>query len=110
MPRLPLLLTAATLAATGLVGTAHASQTFDFAAITCGEFLRATPPGRDAITLWLDGYFSSNPDESKVDVAIILQKVPALVAACEERRDSKIAGVFEMQEGLSATSRVASDE
>ena len=110
MPRLPSLLTAAVLAVGSLAGAAQASQSFDFAAYTCGEFLRATPAGRDAITLWLDGYFSSNPDQDRVDVAVILQKVPALVAACEEQRGSKIAGVFRLQEGLSATSRVAADE
>jgi|HigsolmetaAR202D_1030399.scaffolds.fasta_scaffold79223_2 hypothetical protein len=97
MPRLPTCC-AAFLAATLLAGTAQASQTFDFAAMTCGDFLRATPAGREAITLWLDGRLSTRPQPTRVDMHEVLLKVQPLLAACEELRDAKIARVFELQE------------
>jgi hypothetical protein len=95
------MLTAAALAAGAVAGTgtsALAAPPIDFGALTCADFLDATEEGQQVMALWLDGHLSSNPEESKVDLDEILLRVPALRAACADRQDSKITGVYEVEE------------
>ena len=93
---------AAAVTAAGVVAgpgaTALAAPPIDFGALTCADFLDATEEGQQVMALWLDGHLSSNPEESKVDLDEILLRVPALRAACEGRQESKITGVYEVEQ------------
>lgn len=88
----------AAAALTGLGSAAQASPLINFSTLTCGEFLSATEEGQQIMTLWLDGYLSTNPDLTRVELDLIMQNAPLLSEACQDRSDAKVAGIYETQE------------
>jgi acid stress chaperone HdeB len=70
------------LAAAALVATAVNAQVVDLSSIKCREFMELPKDTVNAITMWLDGYFTDEEDPAVVDLDKLKAKAEKLGAFC----------------------------
>jgi acid stress chaperone HdeB len=84
MPRVRASFGIGPLVAAALVATAAHAQVVDLSTIKCKEFIELPKDTANAITMWLDGYFTDEEDPTVVDLDKLKGKAEKLGAFCTQ--------------------------
>jgi acid stress chaperone HdeB len=72
----------AILIAAALLATAADAQVVDLSTIKCKDFIELPKETVNAVTMWLDGYYTDEEDPAVVDFDKMKGKAEKLVAFC----------------------------
>ena len=81
--RVAVLVAAASLVAATCLATAANAQVVDLSTIKCKDFIELPKDTVNAVTMWLDGYYTDEEDPAVVDFDKMKGKADKLVAFCQ---------------------------
>jgi len=73
----------AVLVAAALIATAADAQVVDLSTIKCKDFIELPKETVNAVTMWLDGYYTDEEDPAVIDFDKMKGKADKLVAFCQ---------------------------
>jgi len=77
-----MLVRVAVLVAAALLATAADAQVVDLSTIKCRDFIELPKETINAVTMWLDGYYTDEEDPAVVDFDKLKGKAEKLTAFC----------------------------
>src|SRR5215471_11093873 len=85
----------AVLVAAALLATAANAQVVDLSTIKCKDFIELPKETVNAVTMWLDGYYTDEEDPAVVDFDKMKGKADKLVAFCQANPKMGLMGAAE---------------
>jgi acid stress chaperone HdeB len=85
----------AVLVAAALLATAADAQVVDLSTIKCKDFIELPKETVNAVTMWLDGYYTDEEDPAVIDFDKLKGKADKLVAFCQANQKMSLMGAAE---------------